>query len=81
MEIEYRIKFSVPANYDPAGLFEKMPSPIHRKSMSEIYNYRIEKDGFYFVDRAVDSSVASGAFRHFVDEALKYGKSIEIVRL
>jgi hypothetical protein len=81
MEKEYRIKFAVPANYNPAGLFEKMPSPIHRKTMSEIYNYKIEKDGFYFVDRVVDPSVASEAFRLFVDEALKYGKSVEITKL
>jgi hypothetical protein len=78
MANEYRIKFAVPANYNPAGLFEKMPSPIHHKTMSEIYNYKIEKEGFYFIDRAVDSRVASEAFRLFVDEALRYGKSVEI---
>lgn len=81
MENEYKIKFAVPANYNPAGLFEKMPSPIHRKTMSEIYNYKIEKEGFYFVDRAVDPRVASEAFRLFVDEALRYGKSVEITKL
>lgn len=81
MANEYRIKCVVPANYNPADLFEKMPSPIHRKTMSEIYNYRIEKDGFYFVDRAVDSREASEAFRLFVDEALRYGKSVEITKL
>ena len=81
MESEYRIKFAVPANYNPAAFFEKVPSPIHRKTMSEIYNYKIEKEGFYFVDRAVDPRVASEAFRLFVDEALKYGKSVEITKL
>ena len=78
MAKEYKIKFAVPPNYNPTSLFKKMPSPIHRQTMSEIYNYRIENDGFYFVDSSVDTNVASGAFRLFVDEALKYSKSIEI---
>ncbi len=80
MKIEYRIKFAMPSDYNPAELFKKMPSPIHRKTMSEIYNYRIEKDGFYFVDWAVDQPVAATAFRLFVDEALRLGKSVEITR-
>ena len=46
--------------------------------MSEIFNYRIEKDGFYFVDSSVDTAVASVAIRLFVDEALKFGNSVEI---
>ena len=46
--------------------------------MSEIYNYRIEKDGFYFLDTLVDTNVASVAIRLFVDEALKYSNSVEI---
>jgi len=50
---EYRIIFAVPPDYNPAPLFRKVPNPIHRKTMSEIYNYRIEKDGFYFLDSLV----------------------------
>ena len=81
MRKEYRIKFAVPADYNPANLFKKMPSPIHRQTMSEIYNYKIEKDGFYFLDSLVDNKVASVAFRQFVDEALQHSKSIEIIEL
>ena len=81
MAKEYKIHFAVPADYNPAGLFKQVPSPIHRQTMSEIYNYRIEKDGFYFVDSSVDTIVASLAFRLFVDEALKFGNSIEITKL
>ncbi len=81
MATEYKIKFAVPANYNPAGLFEQMPCPIHRKSMSEIYNFKIEKEGFYFIDQAVDRRVAAEAFRLFVDEALRHGKSVEITKL
>lgn len=80
MAKEYKIKFAVPIDYNPASLFKQMPSPIHRQTMSEIYNYRIEKDGFYFVDSLVDTTVASVAFRLFVDEALKLSKSIEITK-
>lgn len=78
MAKEYKITFAMPADYIPTSLFKKLPSPIHRQTMSEIYNYRIENDGFYFVDSSVDTNVASGAFRLFVDEALKYSNSIEI---
>ena len=78
---EYRIKFAMPADYNPVNLFKKLPSPIHRPTMSEIYNYKIEKGGFYFSDALVDSNVSSVAFRLFVDEALKHSKSIEIVEL
>ena len=78
---EYRIKFAMPAGYNPVSLFKKLPSPIHRPTMSEMYNYKIEKDGFYFSDSLVDSNVSSVAFRQFVDEALKHSVSIEIVEL
>lgn len=78
---EYRIKFVVPVDYNPANLFKNLPNPIHRQTMSEISNYKIEKDGFYFSDALVDSNVSSVAFRQFVEEALKHSKSIEIVEL
>ena len=81
MAKEYKIQFAVPADYNPANLFKQMPSPIHRQTMSEIYNYRIEKDGFYFVDSSVDTTMASVAFRLFIDEALKIVSSIEIKKL
>ena len=81
MAKEYKIKFAAPADYNPADLFKQMPSPIHRKTMSEIYNYRIEKDGFYFMDSLVDTTVTSVAFRLLVDEALKFGKPVEITKL
>jgi hypothetical protein len=49
--------------------------------MLEIYNYAIESDGFYFVDRSVDNQVASVAFLRFVNEALNHSKSLEIIKL
>jgi hypothetical protein len=78
---EYKIKFQVPSDYSPANLFKKMPSPIHRQTMTEIYNYRIERDGFYFLDSLVNNEAASIAFRQFVDEALKHSESVEIIEL
>ena len=81
MTKEYKIKFAVPADYDPGRLSKQMPSPIHRRTMSEVYNFRIEKDGFYFVDSSVDPKVASVAFRQFVDEALMLAGTVEIKKL
>jgi len=79
MGIEYKIKFSIPRDYDPSALFNKLPSPIDRATMTEIYNYKIDEDGFYFVDHLVDDKVASVAFRRFINEALSYGNPVEIV--
>ena len=80
MGIEYKIKFSVPQDYDSSALLNHLPSPIHRATMTEIYNYKVEPDGFYFIDHLVDEKVASVAFKRFVDEALRYGSSIAIVK-
>lgn len=81
MAIEYKIKFNVPADYDSSALFKKLPSPIDRPRMEEIYNFKIEQDGFYFVDQLVNDQVASVAFKRFVNEALKQGGSVQIVAL
>lgn len=81
MGIEYKIKFTVPADYNPSALFKQLPSPINKATSSEIYNYKIEQDGFYFVDRLVNDKVASVAFKLFVDEALSHAGSAHIVRL
>jgi hypothetical protein len=81
MGLEYKIKFTLPTDYDPGSLFRKLPSPIDRRAMAEIYNYAIEPDGFYFVDRLVDRNVAAVALRSFLDEALRLADSAEIVNL
>jgi hypothetical protein len=81
MGIEYKIKFVVPTDYDPASLFQRLPSPIDRRAMAEIYDYSIEADGFYFVDHLVDRAVAAVALRSFLDEALRFSHSVEISEL
>ena len=63
------------------ALFDRLPSPIHRQPLSEIYNYRIEDDFMYFVDREVDSKVAGEAFKFFVDAALRSGSAVTITRV
>ena len=78
MGIEYKIKFAKPNDYDPAALFRRLPSPIDRRAMAEIYNYRIEADGFYFVDHLVDPAVAAVALRRFLDEALRFSNSVVV---
>jgi hypothetical protein len=78
MGIEYKIKFAVPKDYDPAALFRRLPCPIDRRAMAEIYNYAIEVDGFYFVDHLVDPAVAAVALRSFIDEALRFSHSVEV---
>lgn len=81
MGIEYKIKFAVPAGYDPALLLQRLPSPIDRQAMAEIYDYSIAADGFYFVDHLVDRAVAAVALRSFLDEALRFSYSVEISEL
>lgn len=68
----------MPNDYDPSALFPKLPSPIDRRAMAEIYNYSIEADGFYFVDHLVDAGIATVALRRFLDEALRLSHSVEV---
>lgn len=78
MGIEYKIKFTVPNDYDASPLLRKLPSPVDRRAMVEIFNYSIESDGFYFVDHLVEAAVAAVALRSFLDEALRLSQSVEV---
>jgi hypothetical protein len=53
---------------------------LQNATLSEIYNYEVEQDSFYFADHLVDEKVASVAFKRFVNEALRYGSSVAIVK-
>jgi hypothetical protein len=77
---EYKIEWKVPKDYDPSALLRKLPSPIS-KEMTEIYNYSVEEDGFYFLDNLVDQHVAGHAMKLFVDEALTHTKEVTIREL
>ncbi len=81
MAIEYKLQFTAPENYDPTELFKKLPSPIQRPSMTEIYNYKIGQDGFHFIDHLINDAVAAVAFKHFVNEALRLSAQVQLLKL
>jgi hypothetical protein len=80
MGMEYKIKWNMPEGYNPSAVLKKLPSPISPQ-MTEIYNYSVEKDGFYFRDNLVDKPVAGHAMKLFIDEALKYTHEVSISEL
>jgi hypothetical protein len=75
---EYKIKCKVPNDAGIQAMFRHLPNPIHRESLAEIYNYKVETDGFFFVDHLVDSKTASVALRVFIDAALLSSQTVEI---
>lgn len=79
MGIEYMIKVRLPENYDPTNFLNMLPSPIDKNRRGEIYNYKIESDGFYFIDHLVNNEVASTAFRAFINEALLHSDTVEVL--
>ena len=81
MSQEYKIKYEIPEDQDWGSFFQNMPGPIHRETMSEIYNYRIENDGVYFIDQLIEQKTSSEALGRFIEEALKPNDSIEIIKL
>ena len=78
MKKEYKIIFDMPKAYKSSEVLRKLPSPISSQ-MTEIYNYSVEDYGFYLLDNLVDQSRVGEALKIFIDEALKYSKSIEVV--
>lgn len=75
---EYKIKFSVPGNYDPSALLRKLPGPSNSAATADSYHYTIEPDGFYFVDHLVDRTVAAVALQCLLDEALGLTDAVEL---
>ena len=80
MKKEYKIIFDMPKAYKSREVLNKLPSPISNQ-MTEIYNYAVKDYGFYLVDNQVDQKTVGEAMKIFIDEALKYSKSIEVVEL
>ena len=60
-------------------LLQRLPPPFHRPQMQEIYNYRVEEDGYYLVDHLIDRSVAAVALQIFMDSALSTGKTVTVI--
>jgi hypothetical protein len=80
MEQEYRIRCVPLAGAKLSEMMRQFPSPISRPQMREIYNYRIDPDGYYLVDRGIDPRVSAVALKLFVDAGLSNGSSVEISR-
>lgn len=80
MKKEYKIIFDMPKSYKSREVLNKLPSPISNQ-MTEIYNYSVKDYGFYLLDNLVDQKTVGEAIKIFIDEALKYSKSIEILEL
>lgn len=59
----------------------KLPPPFHRPQMQELYNYRVDEDSYYLVDRMIDRSVAAAALQIFLDAALSNSESVTVVQL
>ena len=60
-------------------LLHKLPPPFHRPQMLELYNYRVDNDGYYLVDHLIDRSVAATALQVFLDAALSSSDSVTII--
>jgi hypothetical protein len=43
----HKITYDPPEGPKLTAFILRLPSPIHRNPLAEIYNYRIKKDGFY----------------------------------
>jgi hypothetical protein len=80
MKKEYKIIFEMPKTYKSNDVLNKLPSPISDQ-MTEIYNYAVKDYGFYLLDNLIDQKTVGEAMKIFIDEALKYSKSIEVVEL
>jgi len=76
---EYKIQCTPLKGTKLAAILQKLPSPISRPSMTEIYNFRVDDDGYYLVDHLVDRKTAATALQIFVDAALSTGKEAKIV--
>ena len=77
---EYKIRFPVPPGFSPDRLTKRLPAPRAPSSSWPEYDYRLEADGFYFLDNG-RSPVASIAFRELVDEALRHSPQVVIEEL
>ena len=78
MSREYKISCTPLKGSELFQMLRQLPSPIHRPRMVEIYNYRVEDDGYYFVDHLVDRKTAAVGLQVFLDAALSSTGSVTI---
>lgn len=81
MNLEYKILCKPMEGPALHQLLDKLPPPFHRPQMKELYNYRVDDDGYYLVDRLIDRSVAATALQVFLDAALSSAESVTIIQL
>jgi hypothetical protein len=78
--VEYMIEWPIPEGYDSTKVLTSLPSPISR-DMREIYNYCIKPNGFWVVDRQVNSTVFRKAMWLFLAEALSHTDAVTVRKL
>jgi len=78
MSREYKLTCTPLKGSELAQMLRRLPSPIHRPQMVEIYNYRVEDDGYYFIDHLVDRRTSAIGFQVFLDAALSSADSVTI---
>ena len=76
---EYKIHCTPLTGDALANVLKKLPSPILRPELREIYNFSVEKDGYYLVDHLTDRATAASALQIFVDAALSTDQTVSIV--
>ena len=79
MRREYKILCKPTEGVALHQLLRRLPPPFHRPQMQELYNYRVEEDGYYLVDHLIDRSVAATALQVFLDAALSGGDAVSII--
>ena len=78
MSREYKIGCTPLRGAALSAVLSQLPSPIKRPQMQEIYNYRVDADGYYVVDRLIDRSVAAAALQIFLNAALATERSVKV---
>lgn len=81
MSREYKITCAPLQGTVLSEILHRLPSPIKRPEMKEIYNFRVEDDGYYIIDHEIDRPRASLALVIFLDAALSTGKSATVTEL
>lgn len=76
---EYKIQCTPVKDAQLSALLRTLPSPILRPQMREIYNFRVDEDGYYLIDHLVDRSTAAVALQLFLDAALSTNDSVTVV--
>ncbi len=81
MSREYKIQCIPLQGAALSAFLRQLPSPILRPQMREIYNFRVDADGYYLIDHLLDRSTTAVALQIFVDAALSSDDSVTITEL